>query len=136
NPTASTGSFANTVQYTGRNYDSETGLRYYRARYYSSDLGRFLSEDPTRFDGAINFYIYVGNNPIDHVDPSGLRRLTPDQCDALRRLLAWESADGTYIASLMGNITFNTEGFLWPFNSSAPDYEPVQSARGPINLDW
>ena len=37
---------ANPFQYTGRDFDSETGLRYYRARYYDQNVGRFLSEDP------------------------------------------------------------------------------------------
>src|SRR5205085_1650095 len=48
--TASTGTFLNPFQYTGRDYDIETGLRYYRARYYSPELGRFLSEDPIGLD--------------------------------------------------------------------------------------
>jgi RHS repeat-associated protein len=51
-----------------------TGPRnYYRARYYDPKLGRFLSEDPIRFDGGINFYAYVGNNPVTATDPSGLK---------------------------------------------------------------
>jgi RHS repeat-associated protein len=70
--TASTGSLANPFQYTGRDFDSETGLRYYRARYYDSTTGRFLSEDPADFDGGINFYGYAANNPIAFIDPSGL----------------------------------------------------------------
>ena len=42
--TASTGSFGNPFQYTGRDFDRETGLRYYRARYYDRAIGRFISE--------------------------------------------------------------------------------------------
>jgi len=44
--TASTGSLVNSFQYTARESDTETGLYYYRARYYDSSLGRFLLEDP------------------------------------------------------------------------------------------
>jgi RHS repeat-associated protein len=44
--TASSGSIANPFQYTGRDFDPESGLRYYRARYYDAASGRFLSEDP------------------------------------------------------------------------------------------
>src|ERR1700751_5055137 len=51
--------------------DSETGLYYYRARYYDSTTGRFLSEDPTRFINEINFYRYVGNSPSRFIDPRG-----------------------------------------------------------------
>jgi RHS repeat-associated protein len=45
---------------------------YYRARYYDPQAGRFLSEDPIRFIGGIDFYKYVSNNAITRVDPSGL----------------------------------------------------------------
>jgi len=70
--TASSGSLTNPFQYTGRDFDSETGLRYYRARYYAPAVGRFLSEDPAEFLGGVNFYAYVTNNPQALVDPSGL----------------------------------------------------------------
>jgi RHS repeat-associated protein len=66
------GSFVNPYRYTARDYDSETGLQYSRARYFDSQTGRFLSEDPLGFDAAINFYGYVGNNPARSSDPLGL----------------------------------------------------------------
>jgi RHS repeat-associated protein len=46
---------------------------YYRARYYDSTPGRFLSEDPMRFDAGINFYRYVKNNAANLADPYGLK---------------------------------------------------------------
>ena len=62
----------NPFTYTGREYDVETGLYYYRARYYNPETGRFISEDPIGFrDGDLNLYRYVGNNPVNQVDPSG-----------------------------------------------------------------
>ena len=70
--TASTGTLGNPFQYTGRDYDSETGLRYYRARYYDPSIGRFISEDPIVFSGGVNFYKYVFNNPVRMTDASGL----------------------------------------------------------------
>lgn len=45
---------------------------YYRARYYDSTAGRFLSEDPMQFKAGVNFYTYVLNDPIDNTDPLGL----------------------------------------------------------------
>ncbi len=45
---------------------------YMRARYYDADIGRFISEDPIRFEGGINLYAYVGGNPVNWVDPLGL----------------------------------------------------------------
>jgi RHS repeat-associated protein len=71
NNTGSTGSFSNPLQYTGRDYDSETGLRYYRDRYYDPQSGRFLSEDPIGFGAGDDFYSYVLNNPVNLRDPSG-----------------------------------------------------------------
>jgi RHS repeat-associated protein len=53
--TASSGSVANPFRYTGREFDSTTGLYYYLARYYDPSTGRFLSEDPLQFDTGINF---------------------------------------------------------------------------------
>ena len=67
-----TGTSTNPFQYTGRENDG-TGLYYYRARYYSPTLQRFISEDPIGFEGGdVNFYAYVLNNPIRFQDPFGL----------------------------------------------------------------
>lgn len=63
-------------KFTGYERDSETGVDYAFARYYSSRLGRFLSTDP--LGGAIgdpqshNAYAYTGNNPLNFIDPSGM----------------------------------------------------------------
>lgn len=57
--------------YTGREYDQNTALYYYRARWYEPQLGRFLSEDPIGLWGGINLYIYANGNPSFYVDPSG-----------------------------------------------------------------
>jgi RHS repeat-associated protein len=57
--------------------DTERANNYYRARYYDPKIGRFISEDPIGFDGGINFYAYVGNNPANWTDPSGLQSTPP-----------------------------------------------------------
>ena len=62
----------NPFQYTGRENDGDTGLYYYRARYYSPEMGRFISEDPIGLAGGINMYAYVGNQPVNFRDPLGL----------------------------------------------------------------
>jgi RHS repeat-associated protein len=62
--------------YTGRELDRETGLYYYRARWYDPHAGRFLSEDPAEDDP--NLYRYVGNSPLNYTDPSGLQRMPLD----------------------------------------------------------
>ena len=71
NQTASSGSLTNTLRYTGREFDTETSLYFYRARYYDPSAGRFLSEDPARFSESTNFYPYVGSNPLTYKDPFG-----------------------------------------------------------------
>jgi RHS repeat-associated protein len=65
--TATTNSFA----YTGRELDA-TGLYFYRARYYSPTLQRFISEDPIRLGGGMNLYAFVHENPTSNADPMGL----------------------------------------------------------------
>jgi len=69
---AGSGASSNRLKYTGRELDQDTGLYYYRARYYDPSIGRFISEDPLGFAAGINFYAYVGNNPVNANDPSGL----------------------------------------------------------------
>jgi RHS repeat-associated protein len=77
NVTASSGSVVNRFQYDAREFDSETGLYYYRARYYDPTVGRFISEDPLQFSVGENFYRYVSNRPTLGVDPSGLVTVIP-----------------------------------------------------------
>ncbi len=76
NLTASTGTLINPFQYAGHEFDPETGLRYYRARYYNPVTGRFISEDPISFAGGTNFYGYAGNNSPNFEDPLGLAAST------------------------------------------------------------
>ncbi|MDX2105631.1 MAG: RHS repeat-associated core domain-containing protein [Candidatus Melainabacteria bacterium] len=61
-----------TFGFTGQRYDSETGLYYYKLRYYSPTLGRFLQPDPIGYAGGMNLYQYVKNDPGTYVDPLGL----------------------------------------------------------------
>ncbi|MFZ0413006.1 MAG: RHS repeat-associated core domain-containing protein, partial [Candidatus Acidiferrales bacterium] len=80
NTTNSSGSLTNFFRYTAREFDTETNLYYYRARYYDATSGRFLSEDPWDADPFYddsNPYEYVGNNATNFVDPLGLYTLKP-----------------------------------------------------------
>ena len=59
--------------FTGRELDQETGLYYYRARYFDGSTGRFLQEDPLGLSNeVVNLYAYVLNNPTTLFDPDGL----------------------------------------------------------------
>lgn len=62
----------NPLRFAGREFDTETGLYYLRARYYDPLVGRFISEDPSHLAGGLNLYAYAANNPIAFRDPSGL----------------------------------------------------------------
>jgi RHS repeat-associated protein len=81
NLSASTGSITNPFRYTSREFDSETGLHFYRARYYDATNGRFANEDPSKFSGGANFYAYAINNPVNFFDPTGL--LAELYCDPI-----------------------------------------------------
>jgi RHS repeat-associated protein len=72
NTTNSSGSLTNFFRYTGREFDAERNLYYYRARYYDPNAGRYLSDDPLNFAAGVNFYSYVGNGPVNLADPWGL----------------------------------------------------------------
>jgi RHS repeat-associated protein len=82
---ASTGSSTNRFQYTARESDADIALYYYRARYYSSEGGRFISEDPARFNAGYNFYLYAANDPVILVDPTGLKPCCSNEQDDIER---------------------------------------------------
>jgi RHS repeat-associated protein len=78
--------------YAGREFDSESGPYYYRARYYDPSAGRFLSEDPIGFKGENDFYAYVSNHSTDLIDPSGLLQVCCRKAD-IGKKMPWLSKE-------------------------------------------
>jgi len=103
NSTFADGTWNNPIRYAGEYTDDETGLIYLRARYYDSDIGRFISEDPAK-DG-LNWYVYCGNNPIAFVDPTGMIKDGDDELDeSLQIILNGPKKDGSGGLSLAWNL--------------------------------
>ncbi|MEN6424311.1 MAG: RHS repeat-associated core domain-containing protein [Phycisphaerales bacterium] len=69
---ASDANHPNRFMFTGREFDKDTGLYYYRARYYHPEIGRFLQTDPIGYGDGMNWYTYCRNSPIISADPMGL----------------------------------------------------------------
>jgi RHS repeat-associated protein len=61
--------------FTGQQYFGELELYYYKARFYNPRIGRFLQTDPAGTKDDLNLYTYVGNNPVNRVDPTGLAKV-------------------------------------------------------------
>src|SRR5262249_11427924 len=64
---------AGRFQYTGQMWLPEASLYHYKARAYSPALGRFMQTDPIGQAAGTNIYLYVQNDPLNQMDPSGLR---------------------------------------------------------------
>ncbi len=120
---ASGPSSSHAAQFTGRENDG-TSLYYYRARYYSPQLGRFISEDPLEFAGGdVNLYAYVGNRPTGANDPLGLynRDVHFDMTGWIGLQVGMCQADAWGIAEANQNI----DDDLW----TSPTVLPNVSAR-------
>lgn len=107
--------------FTGRENDG-TGLMYYRARYYSPEMGRFIARDPLRFAAeTANFYVYGNNNPVNLIDPNGLKWIYQQSSGNL-----YYQPSNSKIPILVSNgYAGNGQGL------NNPDYQNVKNV-GPI----
>ena len=103
---AQTGTFSNSYTYTGRELDPESGLLYYRARYYEPAIGRFLQEDPIGAFEDSNLYTYSQSNPVNFIDPFGLRRIVVDVSGVIKYNQAIRKSLPDFIPGLLVDFLF------------------------------
>jgi RHS repeat-associated protein len=117
--TTMTGSSLNPYQFTGRENDG-TGPYYYRARYYSPALSRFVSEDPWGLRAGVDFYAYAFGNPLQWADPSGLDVLRcerPLNIPVGRNLACHTFLFSTQSNSGWGLTAASGSGSVWTFGT-------------------
>jgi RHS repeat-associated protein len=137
--TASSGSVVNPFQYSGREYDTETGLYYYRARYYDPTIGRFIGEDPLRFgikskitsaNLPADFYSYVANSPLNIIDPLGLWQVAVGGGDGVGILITFGYNSGQFNLGFYGGAGAGVFGSLDLTDSGCHAQGFVGGARG------
>ena len=122
-----TGTSDNTRKFTGKEFDADSKLYYYGARYYDPYIGRFTQRDPV--GQGVNWYAYTANNLLAFVDPTGLRAVNEIEREALIFTFGEAGAD-LLIEEIEIDIQFNPEvgGGRVPGDSSRiielnPDYD-------------
>lgn len=123
--------------YTGQRYDSESDLYFYKSRYYSPSLGRFLQPDVAGYAAGLNLYAYVGNNPTNTNDPFGFDGAkNPIPTSELGWNWIRENMQGDYnFFEWFGRIFFGGDwdvktGYVY---GSGPEYD-YREAQGNINF--
>ena len=124
-PAQDLGGVSVNLRFPGQYFDEETGLHYNHHRYYSPEIGRYITSDPIGLGGGLNTYAYVYNNPIKYTDSLGL--LVDAYYDSSSGTVTVVDRDTGQIASgpaISGGV---------PFGDRLPNgpYEILDQARNP-----
>ncbi|MFK2821972.1 RHS repeat-associated core domain-containing protein [Arcobacter sp. YIC-80] len=128
--------YNNTITYTGRRYDVETDMYYYRNRMYSADLGRFISKDPKGYVDGMNLYTYVMNNPLKYLDPMGTTAYEKFEDEYGRGTVSYSISGDTdsYNVTYEDNTGFGKNNdYFYSFESSEVRVKENNSYFGIIN---
>jgi RHS repeat-associated protein len=116
--TSSVGRFG----YTGQIWLSEIGLYSYKARMYSPNLGKFMTADPIGYQGGMNMYAYVGGDPINATDPTGLFEETEQICALIGMCRGPQAGRGDPYAGQQGDLDCPREACVSPQTAMLQQY--------------
>jgi len=128
----SSGSYFSPYNYTGREWNEECGIFYYRARHYDPEVGRFSSNDPIGFAGGdVNMYRYVSSNPANTTDPLGLA-----QCRK-----PWTESSKAKEIRLIVSLNLSNKELVRQFDPTWGKYNnlknlEIQTRYGNTDIDW